>query len=67
MVAGGYFGQALDVDAGAGTGQALPLADDLLRAYAGGAGLGGCTTKEMGRRIRYPPRFAQRRLTACSV
>jgi hypothetical protein len=33
-------------------GRPLPLADDLLRAYAGGARLGGHTTKEMGRRIR---------------
>jgi aldehyde:ferredoxin oxidoreductase len=40
MAAGGYFGRALVVDAGAGTAQALPLADDLLRAYIGGAGLG---------------------------
>jgi aldehyde:ferredoxin oxidoreductase len=40
MAAGGYFGRALVVDAGTGTAQALPLADDLLRAYIGGAGLG---------------------------
>jgi aldehyde:ferredoxin oxidoreductase len=40
MAAGGYFGQALVVDAGAGTAHTLPLPDELLRAYIGGAGLG---------------------------
>src|SRR6516225_491688 len=40
MPAGGYFGRALVVDAGAGTSQTLELPDDLLRAYVGGAGLG---------------------------
>src|SRR6516164_2547020 len=40
MPAGGYFGRALVVDAGAGTSQTLELPDDLLRAYIGGAGLG---------------------------
>ena len=40
MPAGGYFGRALVVDAGAGTSQMLALPDDLLRAYLGGAGLG---------------------------
>src|SRR5215831_4619816 len=40
MAAGGYFGQALVVDAGAGTARTLPLPDELLRAYIGGAGLG---------------------------
>src|SRR5215469_13151696 len=40
MAAGGYFGQALVVDAGAGTAHTLPLPDELLRAYLGGAGLG---------------------------
>jgi aldehyde:ferredoxin oxidoreductase len=44
MTAGGYFGRALVVDAGAGTAEALatalPLPDDVLRAYLGGAGLG---------------------------
>jgi aldehyde:ferredoxin oxidoreductase len=38
--AGGYFGQALVVDAGTGVATALPLPDELLRAYIGGAGLG---------------------------
>jgi hypothetical protein len=33
-------------------GERCRWADELLRAYVGGAGLGGYTTKEMGRRIR---------------
>ncbi len=40
MTAGGYCGQALVVDVGAGTSERLPLPDELLRAYLGGAGLG---------------------------
>ncbi|HYB87875.1 MAG TPA: aldehyde ferredoxin oxidoreductase family protein [Streptosporangiaceae bacterium] len=40
MTAGGYFGRALVVDASAGTANPLPLPDELLRAYIGGAGLG---------------------------
>jgi aldehyde:ferredoxin oxidoreductase len=40
MTAGGYFGQALVVDADSGTATALPLPDEVLRAYLGGAGLG---------------------------
>jgi aldehyde:ferredoxin oxidoreductase len=40
MVAGGYFGRALVVDAGSGTASTLPLGDEVLRAYLGGAGLG---------------------------
>src|SRR5439155_8608764 len=40
MAAGGYFGRVLVVDAGAGTAGVLPLPDELLRAYIGGAGLG---------------------------
>jgi aldehyde:ferredoxin oxidoreductase len=40
MAAGGYFGQALVVDASAGTAYTLLLPDELLRAYIGGAGLG---------------------------
>src|SRR5262250_1777891 len=40
MAPGGYFGQALVVDAGTGTAETLPLPDELLRAYIGGAGLG---------------------------
>jgi aldehyde:ferredoxin oxidoreductase len=40
MPAGGYFGRALVVDVTSGTSQVLPLPDDILRAYIGGAGLG---------------------------
>jgi aldehyde:ferredoxin oxidoreductase len=40
MAAGGYFGKALVVDASAGAAHTLPLPDELLRAYIGGAGLG---------------------------
>jgi aldehyde:ferredoxin oxidoreductase len=40
MPSGGYFGQALVVDVTGGTSQSLPLPDDILRAYVGGAGLG---------------------------
>ena len=40
MTAGGYCGRALVVDVGAGTSEPLPLPDELLRAYLGGAGLG---------------------------
>ncbi len=40
MTAGGYFGRALVVDASTGTSETLPLPDDILRAYIGGAGLG---------------------------
>src|SRR5579863_4816329 len=40
MPAGGYFGQALVVDATDGTSEPLPLPDEVLRAYLGGAGLG---------------------------
>jgi aldehyde:ferredoxin oxidoreductase len=40
MPAGGYFGQALVVDVTAGTAQTLPLPEEVLRGYIGGAGLG---------------------------
>jgi aldehyde:ferredoxin oxidoreductase len=40
VVAGGYFGRALVVDAGAAAASTLSLSDGLLRAYIGGAGLG---------------------------
>jgi aldehyde:ferredoxin oxidoreductase len=40
MAAAGYFGRALIVDVGDGSASALPLSDELLRAYLGGAGLG---------------------------
>ncbi len=37
---GGYFGQALVVDVTAGTCETLPLPEQVLRGYVGGAGLG---------------------------
>jgi aldehyde:ferredoxin oxidoreductase len=40
VTAGGYFGRALVVDAGSAAAEVLPLGDDVLRAYIGGAGLG---------------------------
>ena len=40
MSPGGYFGQALVADVTDGTSEVLPLPDDILRAYIGGAGLG---------------------------
>src|ERR1022692_2766204 len=40
MAAAGYFGRALIADVGDGSASGLPLPDDLLRAYLGGAGLG---------------------------
>src|SRR5215475_1895043 len=48
MAAGGYFGRALAVDAGAGTADVLPLPDELLRAYIGGAGLGTWLMHRLG-------------------
>jgi hypothetical protein len=47
MPAGGYFGQALVVDAATRTSAALPLPDEILRAY-----LSGYSAKEMGLRVR---------------
>ncbi|MEA2284351.1 MAG: aldehyde:ferredoxin oxidoreductase [Solirubrobacteraceae bacterium] len=38
--AGGYFGRALVVDLADASAEHLPLSDDVLRAYIGGAGLG---------------------------
>jgi aldehyde:ferredoxin oxidoreductase len=40
MPAGGYFGQALIADVTDGTSAILPLPEEILRAYIGGAGLG---------------------------
>ena len=40
MAAAGYFGRALIADVSDGSAAALPLPDELLRAYLGGAGLG---------------------------
>jgi aldehyde:ferredoxin oxidoreductase len=48
VVAGGYFGRALVVDAGTGTAHTLPLPDELLRAYIGGAGLGAWLMHRLG-------------------
>jgi len=48
VVAGGYFGRALVVDAGNATATVLPLPDDLLRAYIGGAGLGAWLMHRLG-------------------
>jgi aldehyde:ferredoxin oxidoreductase len=48
MVAGGYFGRALVVDAGSASARPLPLSDDLLRAYIGGAGLGAWLMHRLG-------------------
>ena len=38
-VAGGYFGRALVVDVADASAQVLPLPDEILRGYIGGAGL----------------------------
>ncbi|HTU05582.1 MAG TPA: aldehyde ferredoxin oxidoreductase N-terminal domain-containing protein, partial [Trebonia sp.] len=40
MPPGGYFGQALVMDVTDGTSEIVPLPEDVLRAYVGGAGLG---------------------------
>src|SRR5215217_1750681 len=40
MAPGGYFGRALVVDVTDATAATLPLPDDVLRGYIGGAGLG---------------------------
>jgi aldehyde:ferredoxin oxidoreductase len=48
MTAGGYFGRALVVDASTGTSEVLPLPDELLRAYIGGAGLGAWLMHHLG-------------------
>jgi len=48
MTAGGYFGRALIVDASTGTSGVLPLPDELLRSYIGGAGLGAWLMHHLG-------------------
>jgi len=48
MTAGGYFGQTLVADASTGAARTLPLPDDLLRAYIGGAGLGTWLLHRLG-------------------
>jgi aldehyde:ferredoxin oxidoreductase len=48
LAAGGYFGRALVVDAGNATASVLPLTDQVLRAYVGGAGLGAWLMHRLG-------------------
>ena len=48
MTAGGYFGRALVVDASTGTSDVLPLPDEVLRSYIGGAGLGAWLMHHLG-------------------
>jgi aldehyde:ferredoxin oxidoreductase len=48
MPAGGYFGQALVVDVTDGSAATLPLPDDVLRRYLGGAGLGTWLLHRLG-------------------
>src|SRR5487761_995067 len=48
MPPGGYFGQALVVDVTDGTSETLPLSDDILRAYIGGAGPGTWLLHRLG-------------------
>jgi aldehyde:ferredoxin oxidoreductase len=48
MPPGGYFGQALVVDASDGTSEILPLPEEILRAYLGGAGLGTWLLHRLG-------------------
>src|SRR5437763_4042056 len=50
-VAGGYFGRALGVEVADGSGETLPLPEEVLRAYIGGAGLGAWLRHDLG-----PPR-----------
>jgi molybdopterin biosynthesis enzyme len=52
MVAAGYFGRPLVVDVGDATAATLPLSDEVLRSYLGGAGL-------RDRRRRAPARAAR--------
>jgi aldehyde:ferredoxin oxidoreductase len=44
---GGYFGRALVVDVTDGSAETLPLPDEVLRAYIGGAGLGAWLMHEL--------------------
>jgi aldehyde:ferredoxin oxidoreductase len=48
MTAGGYFGRALVVDAAAATASTLPLPDEVLRGFIGGAGLGAWLLHRLG-------------------
>jgi aldehyde:ferredoxin oxidoreductase len=45
---GGYFGRALVVDVSDGSSRVLPLPEEVLRAYLGGAGLGTWLLTELG-------------------
>ena len=62
MAAGGYFGQALVVDATMETSEVLPLPDETLRAYIGGSGLGAWLLHQLG-----TPRAGAGRLGAAGV
>ena len=48
MPPGGYFGRALVVDATDGSSRTLPIPDDVLRGYLGGAGLGTWLLHRLG-------------------
>jgi aldehyde:ferredoxin oxidoreductase len=48
VAAGGYFGQALVVDATTETSEVLPLPGEVLRAYIGGSGLGAWLLHQLG-------------------
>jgi aldehyde:ferredoxin oxidoreductase len=48
MAPGGYFGRALVVDATDGSSRILPLPDEVLRGYLGGAGLGTWLLHRLG-------------------
>jgi aldehyde:ferredoxin oxidoreductase len=48
MTAGGYFGQALVVDAATGTSGIQTLPDKVLRSYIGGSGLGAWLLYRLG-------------------
>src|SRR3984957_19149062 len=48
MPPGGYFGRALVADATDGASRILPLPDDVLRGYLGGAGLGTWLLHRLG-------------------
>jgi aldehyde:ferredoxin oxidoreductase len=45
---GGYFGRALVVDVSDGSSRVLPLPEEVLRGYLGGAGLGTWLLTELG-------------------
>ena len=44
---GGYFGRALVVDVTDASAETLPLPDEILRGYIGGAGLGAWLMHEL--------------------